>query len=90
MDRDEARTLFCLGAALRSITILAVSKIPDNAALTGNGIFWLEKNETPVSTREAMNSMLLAIVTGAAGLASDSRLRRQNDLAAPGTGSPHV
>ena len=39
LDRDEALARFCLGAAFRSVTILAVNKIPDNVALTGSGIF---------------------------------------------------
>jgi hypothetical protein len=89
-DRGEVRTRCCLGAAFRSDTILAVNKIPDNVKLTGNGNFWVEKNETPINTSEAINSRLLSGVIGAAGLGWDSRLRRQNGLIAPGTASPQV
>jgi len=77
---------------LRSVTILATSKTPDNVALTGRGIFWLDRNETPVSTSEATNSRLVTGVAGVAalGLDLDFLTWYQTGLGSPGTGSPQV
>jgi hypothetical protein len=63
--------------------------MPDNATLTCHGIRCVSK-QIPVSTSDPMNSKLLTGVTGAAGLALESRLRRQNGLFMPGTGSLQV
>jgi len=81
-----ALSLAWRGAARRSVTILAASKAPDNAALTGHGIRCVSK-QIPVSTSEPMKSRLLTGVTGATGLAPGSRFRRQNPRPIPGTGS---
>lgn len=59
-----------LGTAMRSVNVLAASKVPDKARARGSGIFWLDRNENPVNRSEIMNSRLLSGVTGAGGLGS--------------------
>ena len=62
--------------------------MPDNVALNPSDIFWLERNETTVSTSEAMKSRLLNGVTG--GIGFGSFLRRKERLFAPGAGRPQM
>jgi hypothetical protein len=70
-------------AATRSEKTLAINRIPDNVALNPTDIFWLERNETKVSAKEAMKSRLLSGVTG--GIGFGSLLRRKESFFDPGT-----
>ncbi len=61
----------------------------ESEALNPMDIFWSERNETAVSTSEAMKSKLLSGVTGGASFCSFF-LRKKARFLRPGTGSPQM